>query len=611
MERLEHLEHAVPANESSGAMDCESPGVIMNESPRSARRSRHARILVIAGIVFFVAVLVAVTAIAVPLSNKNSTSGAAGASNSNTTEESGNYSSTTAYDVVVYGDSSAAVVAAVAAKRQGRSVVLVNPTHFLGGMSASGLGAIDFGNCKNEICIGGIAAEFYSTIASAYGMSTVRNFEPHVGQKVFNQLIEDANVTVFFNEELDRETGVEMDGPRIVSITMLSGKTYEAKMFIDATYVGDLMAAAGVSYTVGRESEDTYGESLAGQRRGDIEPRNEYFSQGDKDHFIVDVDPYLVEGDPDSGLLPHVTTVVPINGQADERIQAYNYRLCLTRDPTHLVNITKPEGYREIDHELVLRNFEANDTRLPALVEQLAGTGSKVDWNSMHAVGTDYVGANYEYPEANYSRRAEIEQAHRTYIQGHLWTLANSDRVDPSVRERVAKYGLTRDEFIDNGHWPYMMYIREARRMISDYVMTQHNAQVMLDPLPDPVGLANFGMDSHAVQYFVDEEGHVLREGVIFLWPPGPYQVSYRSIVPRNGECENLFSPVCLSCSHVAHGSIRMEPVFMILAESAAIAASVAIESHVVVQDVDYAILRSRLETSGQELGANGFSFAI
>jgi hypothetical protein len=267
-----------------------------------------------------------------------------------------------------------------------------------------------------------------------------------------------------------------------------------------------------------------------------------------------------------------------------------------------------------MDHELLLRNFEAGDTRLPALVEQLAGTGSKVDWNSMHAVGTDYVGANYDYPEASYERRREIEEAHKTYIQGHLWTLANSDRVDEEVRERVAKYGLAADEFVDNDHWPYMMYIREARRMISDYVMTQHNAQGMHE-IEDAVGLANFGMDSHAVQYFVDEEGHVLREGVIFLWPPGAYQVSYRSIVPKKSECENLFVPVCLSCSHVAHGSIRMEPVFMILAESAGIAASIAIDMNVTaVQDLDYSVLRNHLDGNGQELGDTerlDWSFAL
>jgi hypothetical protein len=502
-----------------------------------------------------------------------------------------------AHDIVVYGDSSGAVTAAIDAKRRGLSVILVNPTAFPGGMSASGLGATDFLGRRNTF--GGIASEFYDGVAAAYGQDFVRSFEPHVGVNVFKKLIAEAGVEVVYNELLDREEGVKMDGKRIDSITTLSGKTYRGKMFIDATYVGDLMAAAGVSYTVGREAESQYGEDLAGVRRGDTNPRVHY-TQRDKDHFIKEVDPYVVPGDPESGLLPYVFKIDGLtNGQGDRKIQAFNYRVCLTTDPALRIPIGKPEGYREIDHELLLRNFDAGDTRMPALIEPLAGTGSKVDWNNMHAVGSDHPGANWDYPEASYERRREIEKQHEKYIRGFLWTMSNSPRVPEELRKKAAAYGLPKDEFTDNGGWPWMIYIREARRMVGDYVMNQHDCMGGRKA-PDPVALGSFGMDSHCVQHIVTDKGKVQNEGVIWRVPPRPYGISYRSIIPKKAECENLFAPVCLSTSHVAHGSIRMEPVFMALSQSAAIAASLAIRDNVPVQDVAYPELLEKLLAAKQ-----------
>ncbi len=503
----------------------------------------------------------------------------------------------TTYDIVVYGDSSGAVTAAIAAKRLGHSVILINPTNFPGGMSSSGLGATDFLGKRNTF--GGIASEFYDGIAKYYKKDHVRSFEPHVGQKVFEQLIDHAGVKVVYNEKINRKHGVKMDAQRIVSITTLSGQTYAGKMFIDATYVGDLMAAAGVTYTVGREAQLQYNEDLAGVRRGDTFPRKHY-TQKDKDHFIRDVDPYIIPGDPSSGLLPHVMQIDNLaNGQGDRKIQAYNYRMCLTRDPKLRIKLEKPDGYRDIDHELLLRNFDAGDHRFPALIEKLSGPNKKVDWNAMHAVASDYGGANWDYPEATYSKRRQIEAAHQLYIRGFLWTLANSPRVPKKVRKSAASWGLCKDEFTDNNGWPYMIYIREARRMVSDYVTTQHNC--MGDSIAiDPVGLGSFGMDSHEVQLFVDEKGFVRRDGTIWRMPPKPYGISYRSIIPRWGECENLFSPVALSASHVAHGSIRMEPVFMVLSQSAATAASIAIQDSVSVQEVPYKKLRRQLNANNQ-----------
>jgi len=508
---------------------------------------------------------------------------------------------TPVHDVVVYGDSSGAAVAAIAAKREGRSVLWINPTGFPGGMSASGLGASDFLGKRNTF--GGIASEFYDAIAAAYGEKYIRSFEPHVGLRVFRKMIADAGVTVVFNERLDRASGrgVTMSGKRITAITTLSGQTYRGRMFIDASYVGDLLAAAGVTYTVGREAELQYGENMAGVRRGDTQPRVHY-TQRDKDHFIKDVDPYVKRGDPASGLLPYVFRVDGLaNGQGDRKIQAYNYRVCLTTDPALRIPLEKPAGYREIDHELLLRNFDAGDDRLPALVEPLAGPGSKVDWNNMHAVGSDLPGANWDYPEASYERRRAIELEHETYIRGFLWTLAHNPRVPEAIRRKVAAYGLPKDEFTDNGGWPWMIYIREARRMVSDYVMTQHDCEGKRSA-PDPVGLGSFGMDSHVVQHFVTERGFAISDGVIWRVPPKPYGISYRSIIPRKGECENLLSPICVSATHVAHGSIRMEPVFMALSQSAAIAAGAAIDQQVGVQDLPYSILRERLLAGHQIL---------
>jgi len=506
-------------------------------------------------------------------------------------------------DVVVYGDSSGAVTAAIAARELGLSVVLVNPTGFLGGMSASGLGATDF--LGQRATFGGIASRFYDGVAAAYGRDYVRSFEPKVGRQVFERLIAEAGVEVVFDARLDRRHGVAMEGARIVSIRTERGEVYRGEVFIDASYVGDLMAAAGVPFTVGRESARQYGEDLAGVRRGDTSPRWHY-GHSNKDHFVRDVDPFVTPGDPGSGLLPGVFAIDGLsNGQGDDKIQAYNYRVCLTTDPELRIPIDKPDGYRELDHELLLRNFEAGDHRVPALIEQLAGGGSKVDWNHRDAVGSDYAAANWEYPEASYARRREIEAAHQRYIRGLLWTLSHHERVPAAVRERVVRYGLPKDEFVDNGGWPYMIYIREARRMVSDYVMTQHECEGRR-VAPDPVGLASFGMDSHVVQYFVDEHGHARRDGTIWRIPPRPYGVSYRSIVPPVGSCENLLVPVCLSATHVAHGSIRMEPVFMALSESAATAAAIAVRRRCAVQDVRYDELRQALDARGQIVALPG-----
>ena len=496
------------------------------------------------------------------------------------------------YDIVVYGDSAAAVAAAVQAKRQGSKVVLVNTTKFLGGMTCSGLSASDI---FHREAVGGVAREIYGRIGQHYGKPYVDYFEPHVAQAAVDGLVKDNGLEVVRGEQLDRSPGgVTKQGTRIVSFRTLSGQVFAAKVFIDASYVGDLMAAAGVSYAVGREPNALHGETLNGMQRGDDKPRKHY-TQKDKDHFIKDVDPYVKPGDQASGLLPFVFAADPKPGEGDHRIQAYNYRLCVTTEPANRLPFEKPAGYRELDHEMLLRNLEAGDLRLPALIHKLPN--NKADWNSMHAVGTDYVGANWDYPEASYARRREIEQAHELYIRGHLWTLAHHPRVPAAIREQTARYGLCKDEFSELGGFSPMIYIREARRLAGEYVMTELDCKGKRTP-PEPVALASFGLDSHAVRYFVTARGTVERDGVIWNVPPRPYGVSYRSLVPKAAECANLLVPVCLSATHAAHGSIRMEPVFMQLGQAAAMAAGIAAREGLDVQAVPYARVRDLLKAA-------------
>lgn len=496
------------------------------------------------------------------------------------------------HDVVVYGDSAAAVAAAVQAKRQGLDVVLVNSTDFLGGMTCSGLSASDI---FHRDAVGGVARELYGRIGQHYGKEYVDYFEPHVAQAAMDALVKDTGLTVVFKETLDRSPGgVTKEGTRIQAFRTSSGKVFAAKVFIDASYVGDLMAAAGVSYSVGREPNTLFAETLNGAQRGDDKPRKHY-TQKDKDHFIKDVDPYVKPGDPSSGLLPFVFAEDPVPGEGDRRIQAYNYRLCVTTDPANRLPFAKPEGYRELDHEMLLRNLEAGDVRFPALIHKLPN--GKADWNSMHAVGTDYVGANWAYPEADYATRRKIEQAHELYIRGHLWTLANHPRVPAEIRAVAASYGLCKDEFPANGGFSPMIYIREARRLQGAYVMTEQDCKGKRRA-DDPVALASFGLDSHAVRYFVTQRGFLERDGVIWNVPPRPYGVSYRSLTPKAEECTNLLVPVCLSATHAAHGSIRMEPVFMQLGQAAAMAAGLAIKNGTSVQAVPYAPVRDLLKAA-------------
>ncbi|TWT40110.1 FAD-dependent oxidoreductase [Botrimarina hoheduenensis] len=524
-----------------------------------------------------------------------------------------------ACDIVIYGGTSAGVAAAVQAKRMGKSVALVCPERRLGGMSSAGLGFTDAGSVA---VIGGISREFYHRVWQHYqsdpawrwqqrdefqnrgqGVVAVDDktetmwvFEPHVAANVFEALVRENGVEVYRDEWLDRNRGVSRSDGRIASMTTLSGTRYTGGMFIDASYEGDLVAAADVSYHVGREGNDAYGELHNGVQRDALHHPHNFAELGQP------IDPYVTPGDPSSGLLPRISSDPPgVNGEGDRRIQAYCYRLCLTDHPDNRLPIERPNRYDARQYELLLRVFDTGWREFFAKYDPIPNR--KTDVNNHGPFSMDNIGFNYDYPEASYERRAEILSEHRAYQQGLLYFLSHDERVPEEVRSRAAEWGLAKDEFQEQGGWSPQLYIREARRMVGSEVMTEHNVTGKR-PVKAPVGMGSYTLDSHNAQRYVDESGYVQNEGDIGVRVP-PYEIAYGALIPREDECENLLVPVCLSASHIAYGSIRMEPVFMVLGQSAATAAVLSIDSGRSVQEVDYDQLRARLIADGQILSAS------
>jgi hypothetical protein len=492
-------------------------------------------------------------------------------------------------EICVFGGTSGGVVAAVEAARAGGRVVLAEAGAHLGGMTSGGLSQTDIGN---KAAIGGISRGFYRRMGARYGSNEVWKLEPHVAESVFGEMIAEAKVPVYLGRRL---ASVRKKGARITEIKMDNGDIFRAKIFIDASYEGDLMARAGVSYAVGREANATYHETLDGIR-----------GQTPKHQFTVAVDPYLNPGDPRSGLLPGIDPAAPgAPGAADQSVQAYNFRLCLTQNPANKIAILPPPDYDAARYELLARYLEAlgaagKETRLGDLMNIQPMPNEKTDVNNNGAFSTDFIGASRDYPEASYAQRALIWKAHENYTRGFLHFLARSPRVPPAIRAEMQSWGLCKDEFNDTGGWPAQLYIREARRMISDYVMTENNCRFS-PALPDAIGLAAYTMDSHNCRR-IARAGRAENEGDVQTGGFPPYPISYRAIVPKAGQCRNLLVPVCLSASHIAYGSIRMEPVFMVLGQSAAAAAALAIEQNCSVAQVPYPELRRRLLAEGQVL---------
>jgi hypothetical protein len=526
-----------------------------------------------------------------------------------------------AHDIVIYGGTCAAVIAAVQAAKMGKSVIIVSPDTILGGLSSGGLGWTDTGN---KAVIGGLSRDFYHRIYKQYqkpenwkwqekdeyggkgqgtpaidgDQKTMWIFEPGIARAVFEEYVSEFDLRVDRDEWLDRENGVEVKDGKIISITTLSGKKYPGKMFLDTTYEGDLIAAAGVDYHVGREANSEFGEEWNGVQTGVYHHRH---------HFQVldeQISAYRVPGDPSSGVLPRVSAEPPgEKGEGDHRVQAYCFRMCLTNHPENRIPFSKPEGYDPDQYELLARIYEKGWRDTFGKFDPIPN--HKTDTNNHGPFSTDNIGYNYDYPEASYERRREIIKEHETYQKGWLWFHCTDPRVPKEIQEEMKTWGLPKDEYEENGNWSHQLYIREARRMRGDFVMTENELR-KVKPTPDSVGMGSYTIDSHNVQRHIDEDGNVQNEGDIGVSTRGPYEIAYGSLVPRREQCTNLLVPVCVSSTHIAFGSIRMEPVFMILGQSAATAASLAIDGGLAVQDVPYEKLKKHLLDDGQVLHYDG-----
>ena len=521
-------------------------------------------------------------------------------------------------DVIIYGGTSAAVIAAVEVSKSGKSVIIVSPDTHLGGMTSGGLGYTDIGD---KTVIGGLTLEFYhrvwlhykdssnwrwqkpsefgnkgqGTVAMDDKYSTMWIFEPHVAEQVFEDFITENNITLFRGEWLDRRKGgVRKDGDDVVSISTLSGKVFGGKMFIDATYEGDLMASAGVNYHVGRESMDVYDEKWNGIQTGILHHQH---------WFENKISPYKIPGDPSSGILPRISAESPGEyGSGDNKIQAYCFRMCMTNHPENRVPFPKPSNYDPSQYELLLRVLNTGRDDWFHKFDPIPN--KKTDTNNHGPFSSDNIGMNYDYPEADYKLRREIVQEHIDYQMGLLFFVTNDPRVPEDIRNEMATWGLAKDEFTDNDNWPYQIYVREARRMVGEYVITENDILSRIE-VPESIGMGSYAMDSHHVQRYITPERYVQNEGDIGVIPSSPYAIAYGSLVPKKDECSNLLVPVCVSSSHIAFGSIRMEPVFMILGQSAAAAAVLAIENNCKVQDVAYDELQKILLDRKQVLRSN------
>jgi len=517
-------------------------------------------------------------------------------------------------DVIVYGGTSSAVTAAVQAARMGKSVIIVSPDKHLGGLSSSGLGFTDTGN---KAVIGGLAREFYQLIYQHYQRPevwvwekktdygnkgqgspaidgenrTMWIFEPHAAEEAFEQLVKNKNITLFREELLDREHGVIKKEGQIISIETLSRKIFKGKIFIDATYEGDLMASSGVKFHIGREANTVYNEEWNGVQTGVLHHGH---------YFKSDIDPFIVPGDKNSGLLPLISGDDPgKKGDGDSKIQAYCFRTCLTKNEENRELFTEPGDYNPSRYELLIRVYNSGWCETFDKFDPIPNM--KTDVNNHGPVSFDYIGMNYDYPEASYERRKEIIKEHTAYQKGLLYFTASDPRVPAEIREEMKKWGYSKDEFMDNGYWPYNIYIREARRMKGEYVMTENDV-LGKRAVPHSIGMGSYTLDSHNVQRYVKTDGFVQNEGDIGVSAGKPYQIDLGSIMPLKEECNNLMVTVCVSSSHIAFGSIRMEPVFMILGQSAGTIASLSIDEKTNIHDLSYDIIRENLVTSGQIL---------
>ncbi len=482
------------------------------------------------------------------------------------------------FDVVVYGATAGGVMTAVASARHGLKTVLLEPRRHVGGMATGGLSRTDTGT--REV-IGGLALEFYYRVGNKYDIHRYKNpvawfYEPKVGELVMREMLAESGVTLLFDHRLREKAGVEKSGRRITALVVTNGDVFRGKVFADCSYEGDVMAQAGVSYATGREAVEQYNEPLAGVR-----------GHTPGHQFPFDV-PAL---DGASKPLPEVTAEQPGKpGSADKGIQSYNFRIIATNVAAKRVPWPRPDGYTAARYELLARYLEAfqkHNSRAPVFNEltliALIPNG-KADFNNNGPFSTDYIGKDYEYPDGSYATRDRLWQEHIDYVQGFYYFLAHDPRVPKSLQAEVNEWGLCEDEFTDTGHWPHQLYVREARRMVGEFVATQKDLQTDLTK-PDVIGMGSYNSDSHNIRRFVNVRGMAENEGNMEV-AVKPYQIPFRVLLPKRAEVENLLNPVTFSASHVAYSSLRMEPQYMILGHAAGVAASLALRAGTPVQDV-------------------------
>jgi hypothetical protein len=511
-------------------------------------------------------------------------------------------------DIAIYGATPAGIVASIRLKELGHSVLLLEPSRHVGGMTTGGLGATDIGNKQ---AIGGMARQFYQRIYQYYqsdvawrfqkrdqykgthqrpGETSQWTFEPQAARVVFQTWMAEHGIQPRLDSYLDRSQPLKLTDGRIGDIRLTDGTTVRARYYMDATYEGDLMAQAGVDFTLGRESNDQYGESLNGVQ----------FAQAKKHQFLPGISPYRVAGDAASGLLPGIASRAPqSDGTADRLVQAYCLRMTLTDAPENRIEFQKPDGYREEDYELLFRQFEGGLAILPW--HSIGVPNRKTDTNNNTGFSTDMIDGSHLWAQASYDQRQAIFQKHWDYQRGLVWSLANHPRVPEKLRREAARWGTSRDEFESTQGWSPQLYVREARRLVGAMVMNERHCRGQ-EVCDDSVGMAAYTMDSHNVQRVVGKDGYVQNEGDVQVGGFPPYPISYRSLIPKESQCTNLVVPVCLSASHIAYGSIRMEPVFMVLGQSSAEALHLALREGVGLPSIRYERLRERLLDGKQVL---------
>lgn len=508
------------------------------------------------------------------------------------------HAETSSSDVVVYGGTAAGVIAAVAAAREGSTVTLVEPGRHLGGMASGGLGWTDFG--KPEV-IGGMSREFFQRVGKKYGDTVAWHHEPHVAESVFNEMAREAGIKIRLETRMKETGGLIKSGAVLTGLISESGDVFQGKVFVDATYEGDLMAKAGVDYTWGREASSQYGESLAGVR-----------ARSEKHQFPAGLSPLGSDGK----LLPEISAGPRgAVGSGDKKIQAYNFRLCMTDQADNRLPFLKPAGYDPARYALLGRFVNA---MIAADATGAVGPGTfmkldlvhgrKTDTNNNGGFSTDYIGGSWDYPDAGYAARAEIWKQHILYTQGFFWFLQNDPSIPKAFQDKMAAWGLSKDEFTDNGGWPFQLYVRESRRMLGEYVMTQKDIQTDRAK-PEGIGMGSYNSDSHNVQRVVNDQGAVENEGDVQV-AVNPYEIPYRILTPKRAQATNLLVPVCFSASHTSYSTLRMEPQYMILGHAAGVAAHMAAKTGKPVQEIDVQALRSALKAEKAELGATPVTLA-